>query len=154
VRFGIILGEPLLLTSIIGTLYSTRLKNIEETEKAKRVVAEERQERKKTSNDEEHLAASRCTFQYNRIRVTELISVTVYRPDIKQKSDTDILRDAKLEAMGMLPPDDQPRRTYHERPQMATDELVHSNASSYYPFADMVCLRSWNASRRGCESSI
>ena len=39
---------------------STRLKNIEETEKAKRVVAEERQERKKTNNDEEHLAASRC----------------------------------------------------------------------------------------------
>ena len=39
---------------------STRLKNIEETEKAKRVVAEERQERKKGGTDEEHLVASRC----------------------------------------------------------------------------------------------
>lgn len=44
----------------IDFLGSTRLKNIEETEKAKRVVAEERQERKKPSNDEEHLVASRC----------------------------------------------------------------------------------------------
>ena len=32
---------------------------LEETEKAKRVVAEERQERKQSSNDEEHLVASR-----------------------------------------------------------------------------------------------
>lgn len=41
---------------------SARLKNIEETEKAKRVVAEERQDRRKPNNDEEHLAASRCTI--------------------------------------------------------------------------------------------
>ena len=42
---------------------SARLKNIEETEKAKRVVAEERQERKKAvSNDEEHLVATRCKW--------------------------------------------------------------------------------------------
>lgn len=40
---------------------STRLKNIEETEKAKRVLTEERKERsKKVANDEEHLAAARC----------------------------------------------------------------------------------------------
>jgi hypothetical protein len=39
---------------------STRLKNIEETEKAKRVVAEDRKGRPKLNNDEEHLAASRC----------------------------------------------------------------------------------------------
>ena len=42
-------------------LVSARLKNIEETEKAKRVVAEERQERRKAvANDEEHLVATRC----------------------------------------------------------------------------------------------
>ncbi|PPQ68276.1 hypothetical protein CVT26_006191 [Gymnopilus dilepis] len=86
---------------------STRLKNIEETEKAKRVVAEERQERKKGGTDEEHLVASRF-----------------YRPNLRPKSDADILRDAKLEAMGMPPQDDSPRRSNHERSQMATDELV------------------------------
>ncbi|KAJ7437144.1 hepatocellular carcinoma-associated antigen 59-domain-containing protein [Mycena galericulata] len=86
----------------------TRLKNIEETEKAKRVVAEGRQEqRKKANNDEEHLVAARF-----------------YRPNLKTKSDADILRDAKLEAMGMPVQDDQPRRTNHDGAQMATDELV------------------------------
>lgn len=40
---------------------STRLRNIEETEKAKRQVAEERKERKKANTDEEHLVATRCT---------------------------------------------------------------------------------------------
>ena len=49
-----------LISSPLTLHDSTRLKNIEETEKAKRVVAEERQERKKSSNDEEHLVASRC----------------------------------------------------------------------------------------------
>ncbi|KAG6841849.1 hypothetical protein C0991_006256 [Blastosporella zonata] len=86
---------------------STRLKNIEETEKAKRVVAEERQDRRKPNNDEEHLAASRF-----------------YRPNLKTKSDSDILRDAKLEAMGLPPQDEHPRQSNHERQQMATDELV------------------------------
>lgn len=38
---------------------STRLKNIEETEKAKRVLTEVK-ERKKESNNEEHLVATRC----------------------------------------------------------------------------------------------
>ncbi|KAI0092699.1 hepatocellular carcinoma-associated antigen 59-domain-containing protein [Irpex rosettiformis] len=84
----------------------TRLKNIEDTEKAKRQVAEERKERKRPADDEEHLAAARF-----------------YRPNLKTKSDADILRDAKLEAMG-LPPEDHERRPHHERPQMATDEMV------------------------------
>jgi len=85
-----------------------RLKNIEETEKAKRVVAEERQERRKAvANDEEHLVATRF-----------------YRPNLKAKSDADILRDAKLEAMGLPPQDDMPKKSHYEKPQMATDELV------------------------------
>ena len=43
---------------------SSRLRNIEETEKAKRQVAEERKERKKVNNDEEHLVATRCTSPF------------------------------------------------------------------------------------------
>ncbi|EMD40433.1 hypothetical protein CERSUDRAFT_148439 [Gelatoporia subvermispora B] len=82
----------------------TRLKNIEETEKAKRLI-EERKERKKQADDEAHLAATRF-----------------YRPNLKTRSDADIIRDAKLEAMGLPPEDhDRPR---HDRPQMATDEMV------------------------------
>jgi len=37
----------------------TRLRNIEETEKAKRVVAEERSKRTERNRDEEHLVATR-----------------------------------------------------------------------------------------------
>jgi hypothetical protein len=47
-------------------MISTRLKNIEETEKAKRQVAEDRRDGKKevsvVRKDEEHLAASRCEY--------------------------------------------------------------------------------------------
>ena len=52
---------------------------------------------------------------------------TVYRPNTRAKSDADILRDAKLEAMGLLPEDHSPprqNRSNHDRPQMATDEIV------------------------------
>lgn len=48
---------------------STRLKNIEETEKAKRVVAEERQDRQPVKNDEAHLVASRCGYSLRYIAV-------------------------------------------------------------------------------------
>ena len=44
---------------------SSRLRNIEETEKAKRQVAEERKERKKVNTDEEHLVATRCTCLFD-----------------------------------------------------------------------------------------
>lgn len=105
---GSVTNSLTMLTAIpeVDLGMDTRLKNIEETEKAKRVVAEERQERKKSNNDEEHLAASRF-----------------YRPNLRTKSDADILRDAKLEAMGMPAQDHSPRKTA-ERTQMATDEIV------------------------------
>ncbi|KAF5358975.1 hypothetical protein D9758_004894 [Tetrapyrgos nigripes] len=105
---GSVTSSLAMLTAIpeVDLGMDTRLKNIEETEKAKRVVAEERQERKKNNNDEEHLVASRF-----------------YRPNLKMKSDADIMRDAKLEAMGMSTQDDHPRR-HHDKPQVATDELV------------------------------
>jgi hypothetical protein len=52
----------LLLTHAIS---SARLKNIEETEKAKRAAAEERdrQQGSKISPDEAHLVATRCKSQ-------------------------------------------------------------------------------------------
>ncbi|KAI0065712.1 hypothetical protein BV25DRAFT_1797810 [Artomyces pyxidatus] len=90
-----------------------RLKNIEETEKAKQEMSHVRKDRKKTNtNDEEHLAASRC----------DLVS-PVYRPNLRMKSDADIIRDARLEAMG-LPPEEEHHRPRSDRPQMATDEAV------------------------------
>lgn len=106
---GSVTNSMTMLTAIpeVDLGMDTRLKNIEDTEKAKRVVAEERHDRKKTNNDEEHLVASRF-----------------YRPNMRAKSDADILRDAKLEAMGMPLQDDSPQRSNQERTQMATDEIV------------------------------
>ncbi|KIM91246.1 hypothetical protein PILCRDRAFT_811763 [Piloderma croceum F 1598] len=106
---GSVTNSLAMLTAIpeVDLGMDTRLKNIEETEKAKRVVAEDRKGRPKLNNDEEHLAASRF-----------------YRPNLKQKSDADILRDAKLEAMG-LPPQEEAQRNYNGGGnQMATDEVV------------------------------
>ena len=62
-------------------------------------------------------------ISFLNLKVTEYAS-SVYRPNLKQKSDADILRDAKLEAMG-LPPQEEPRRNYNNGgTQMATDEAV------------------------------
>ncbi|KAF9236233.1 hepatocellular carcinoma-associated antigen 59-domain-containing protein [Melanogaster broomeanus] len=104
---GSVTNSLAMLTAIpeVDLGMDTRLKNIEETEKAKRQVAEERKERKKTSNDEEHLVATRF-----------------YRPHLKQKTDAEILRDAKLEARGL--PVKEDRKPRDDRPQMATDEVV------------------------------
>ncbi|KAF7332405.1 hypothetical protein MKEN_00122300 [Mycena kentingensis (nom. inval.)] len=85
----------------------SRLKNIEETEKAKRDVAEGRKVHGHQVNPEEaHLVASRF-----------------HRPGLKMKSDADILRDAKLEAMGLPAPEEHARRN-EGGAQLATDELV------------------------------
>jgi len=106
---GSVTNSLAMLTAIpeVDLGMDTRLKNIEETEKAKRTLTEERKDRKRKTDDEEHLAAARF-----------------YRPNLKMKSDADIIRDAKLEAMGMLPEEHEHRRPHHERTQMATDELV------------------------------
>jgi hypothetical protein len=45
---------------------------------------------------------------------------------MKQRSDVDIMRDAKLEAMGYAPQED--RKPRHDKPQMATDEMVRGAA--------------------------
>ena len=41
---------------------------------------------------------------------------------MKQRSDVDIMRDAKLEAMGLAPQEE--RKPRQDKPQMATDEMV------------------------------
>ncbi|KIO12422.1 hypothetical protein M404DRAFT_993412 [Pisolithus tinctorius Marx 270] len=104
---GSVTASMSMLTAIpeVDLGMDTRLKNIEETEKAKRQVAEERKEHKKVDNDEEHLVATRF-----------------YRPHLKQKSDAEIMRNAKLQAMGLPVPEE--RRPRNDRPQMATDDIV------------------------------
>ena len=107
--------------------YSTRLKNIEETEKAKRAAAEQRRERR--NEDEERLAATRCKPSIFLTRPFFILTIVllVYKPNLRQKSDADIIRDAKLEAMGLRPDDHEHRRPHNDRPQTATDELVCSH---------------------------
>jgi hypothetical protein len=51
------------------------------------------------------------------------INGLVYRPNFRQKSDSDILRDAKLEAMGFSPQEREDRGSKESR-QTATDEAV------------------------------
>ncbi|KAH7887355.1 hepatocellular carcinoma-associated antigen 59-domain-containing protein [Phlebopus sp. FC_14] len=124
---GSVTNSLAMLTAIpeVDLGMDTRLKNIEETEKAKRQVAEERKDYKRQYNDEEHLVASRCTSILPPLFTCNWptsFAMTVYRPHIKQKSDAEIMRDAKLEAMGLPPQED--RRPRHDRPQMATDEVV------------------------------
>ncbi|KAI9068453.1 hypothetical protein FKP32DRAFT_1608877 [Trametes sanguinea] len=106
---GSVTNSLAMLTAIpeVDLGMDARLKNIEETEKAKRMLAEQRKERQRQMDDEAHLAAARF-----------------YRPNLKAKSDADILRDAKLEAMGLNPEDHDHVHRHHDRPQMATDEIV------------------------------
>lgn len=90
---------------------------------------ENRQQKKKKAkaDDEEHLVAQRCAYLESLIFEKTQLSKPkskVYRPGYRAKSDADILRDAKLEAMGLPPREDSPRRRNYERNQMATDEMV------------------------------
>ena len=101
------------------------MKNIEETEKVKRIIAEERNDKRRANDEEAHLSAARCAYiLVSTVRkVAERCVFIVYQPNLKAKSDADIIRDAKLAAMGLLPEEHEPRRQ-SERSQMATDEIV------------------------------
>ncbi|KAG9127882.1 hypothetical protein FRC07_007957 [Ceratobasidium sp. 392] len=109
---GSVTNSSAMLTAIpeVDLGMDTRLKNIEETEKAKRTVSESRREnRPQDANDERHLAAARF-----------------FNPHLKVQSDADAMRNAKLEAMG-LPPDMDTRGYIKERDNrrdVATDEQV------------------------------
>ena len=78
-----------------------------------------------------------------------LTGTLVYQPSLKQKSDADIMRDAKMEAMGLRPDDHEPPKHKHNR--MATDDVVSGDSR-----CDELLLirssRSWSVSRSVCES--
>jgi len=85
---------------------NTRLRNIEETEKARVTLSQNRtRDRKAPPDDEAHLAATRF-----------------YRPALRAKSDADIIRDARREALGLPPAHEEGDRA--RGPRMATDEQV------------------------------
>lgn len=70
------------------------------------------------------------------------------------KSDADIIRDAKLEAMGLPPAEDNEPHRGNRRPQMATDEMVRILRSpSFLRLRLSFTDRSWSDSRNGCASS-
>ncbi|KAH9023439.1 hepatocellular carcinoma-associated antigen 59-domain-containing protein [Lactarius pseudohatsudake] len=83
----------------------TRLRNIEETEKAKITLSHGRSRDRKQPDDEAHLVATRF-----------------YRPSLRAKSDADIIRDARREALGLPPAVEEEDRG--RGPRMATDEMV------------------------------
>jgi len=99
-----------MLTSIpeVDLGMDTRLKNIEETEKAKRLVVEERKERAPGKHLDGTDAFPNARF---------------YRGNRQQKSDAEVMRDARLEVIGQVPAESS-RSSYLDRPQLATDEEV------------------------------
>ncbi len=70
---------------------------------------------------------------------------------MKTKSDAEILRDAKLEALGLLP-DEKERRPHRDRPQMATDEMVSIETLIFV--RRLIFPRSWNVSKSECVNDI
>ncbi|KAG8968541.1 hypothetical protein FRC03_006941 [Tulasnella sp. 419] len=104
---GNVTNSMAMLTAIpeVDLGMDVRLKNIEETEKAKRMIADNKKEKRSQGDDEGHLASARF-----------------YRPHQQAHSDNDALKNAKLEAMG-LPPEHEPRRN-KDRKDVATDDVV------------------------------
>lgn len=79
------------------------------------------------------------------------LGTQVYRPGYRAKSDADILRDAKLEAMGLPPQEDSPRRSNYERNHMATDEIVRIYiCRAPHPIDSGMVSRLWNGSKNMC----
>ena len=97
------------------------------TEKAKQALTQARKDRAKRQNDdEEHLSAARCTcmpLQKHPFAFLSLFSL-VFRANTRMKSDADIIRDARLEAMGLPPAEESELHRGNRKPQMATDEMV------------------------------
>ncbi|VDB89941.1 unnamed protein product [Peniophora sp. CBMAI 1063] len=107
---GNVTNSASMLTAIpeVDLGMDARLKNIEETEKAKQDMAHERQARKRlVPSDEQHLVNQRF-----------------YQPNLRMKSDADIIRDAKREAMGLPPQEEEEYRPRNQHGQVATDDLA------------------------------
>ena len=116
---------------------STRLRNIEETEKAKLSLSHGRprepQHRKVVPDEEAHLAATRCAsfcfipFPFAKKAKKNWLNLSVsivYRPALRAKSDADIIRDARREALGLPPAAHDEEERGPRGPRMATDEQV------------------------------
>ncbi|KAH9983549.1 hepatocellular carcinoma-associated antigen 59-domain-containing protein [Russula compacta] len=84
----------------------TRLRNIEETEKAKLTLSHGRTRDRKAPTT----------------KPTSPQRAVLYRPALRAKSDADIIRDARREALGLPPAHDEEERA--RGPRMATDEQV------------------------------
>jgi len=110
---GSVTNSLAMLTAIpeVDLGMDTRLRNIEETEKAKLSLSHGRprepQHRKVVPDEEAHLAATRF-----------------YRPALRAKSDADIIRDARREALGLPPAAHDEEERGPRGPRMATDEQV------------------------------
>jgi len=105
---GNVTNSAAMLTAIpeVDLGMDVRLRNIEETEKAKRVVADERRARlQQGSSNEPDLGATRF-----------------YRPHQHQRSDAEALRVAKLAAQGIEV--SETRQPRGDRRETATDEQV------------------------------
>ena len=96
------------------------------------------------------LAVSRRRFAGSVLSING--KYTVYQPNTRAKSDADVMRDAKLEAMGMPPQDDSPRRSNHERTQMATDEIVRFHSLPDSNVVHKEFTRLWSDLKRGCAN--
>ncbi|KAG9015568.1 hypothetical protein FRB94_000173 [Tulasnella sp. JGI-2019a] len=105
---GSVTSSVAMLTAIpeVDLGIDTRLRNIEDTEKAKRTVEEEKKARRNDQDEADAISAATRFF----------------RPHHQVTSDAEALKNAKLEAMGMNPVP-APRRQ-HDRKEMATDEMV------------------------------
>ncbi|KZS97858.1 hypothetical protein SISNIDRAFT_481739 [Sistotremastrum niveocremeum HHB9708] len=109
---GSVTNSAAMLTAIpeVDLGMDVRLKNIEETEKAKRLVAEERQTRKKPQETEEVVGPQR---------------LSIHRSSTKTLTDQELYRIAKLEAEGHHVPHPEEHRKHNEHhSQSATDEAV------------------------------
>lgn len=115
VEEGNVTNSMAMLTAIpeVDLGMDVRLKNIEETEKAKRRVAEERQARLQSSRSHNS---------------DDIASARFYRPHQNIQSDADALKNAQLEAMGIEPEPEIKRRPNQtgdgRKPEMATDDMV------------------------------
>ncbi len=119
-----LLSLLVLITTLFFPETSTRLRNIEETEKAKITLSHGRSRDRKQPDDEAHLVATRCTLSFSSLLTINISSLSraVYRPSLRAKSDADIIRDARREALGLPPSVEDEDRA--RGPRMATDEMV------------------------------
>ena len=74
--------------SLYSQLCSARLKNIEETEKAKRMIAEQRKDKQRQLDDEAHLAAARCKHEHLPVVLPALLTRAQSTGPIPRPSQT------------------------------------------------------------------